>query len=140
MLNYQKKGEVAVIHIDDGRANAISHAFIEALTDALERARNEASAVALFGRPGRFSAGFDLSVVNAGGSAAQALVASGGAMLKAIYSHPLPLVVGCTGHAIAAGALILLAADSRIGTAGATDCRGKRQANRRQNFLHFTGR
>ena len=118
MLNYQKNGEVAVIHIDDGKANAISHAFIEALTDALERARNEASAVALFGRPGRFSAGFDLSVVNAGGSAAQALVASGGAMLKAIYSHPLPLVVGCTGHAIAAGALILLAADSRIGTAG----------------------
>ena len=84
MLNYQKNGEVAVIHIDDGKANAISHAFIEALTDALERARNEASAVALFGRPGRFSAGFDLSVVNAGGSAAQALVASGGAMLKAI--------------------------------------------------------
>ena len=118
MLNYQKNGEVAVIHVDDGKANAISHAFIEALTDALERARNEASAVALFGRPGRFSAGFDLSVVNAGGSAAQALVASGGAMLKAIYSLPLPLVVGCTGHAIAAGALILLAADSRIGTAG----------------------
>ena len=118
MLNYQTKGEVAVIHIDDGKANAISHAFIDQLTRALERARNEASAVALFGRPGRFSAGFDLSVVNAGGAAAQTLVAAGGAMLKVIYSHPLPVVVGCTGHAIAAGALILLAADSRIGAAG----------------------
>ena len=53
MLNYQTKGEVAVIHIDDGKANAISHAFIDQLTRALERARNEASAVALFGRPGR---------------------------------------------------------------------------------------
>ena len=118
MLNYQTKGEVAVIHIDDGKANAISHAFIDQLTRALERARNEASAVALFGRPGRFSAGFDLSVVNAGGGAAQTLAAAGGAMLKGIYSHPLPVVVGCTGHAIAAGALILLAADSRIGAAG----------------------
>ena len=118
MLNYQTKGEVAVIHIDDGKANAISHAFIDQLTRALERARNEASAVALFGRPGRFSAGFDLSVVNAGGAAAQTRAAAGGAMLKANNSHPLPVVVGCTGHAIAAGALILLAADSRIGAGG----------------------
>ncbi len=118
MLDYQQVGEVAIIHIDDGKANAINHAFIEELTDALERSRNEASAIALFGRPGRFSAGFDLSVVSDGGSAAQTLVAAGGSMLKTIYSHPQPLVVGCTGHAIAAGALMLLAADSRIGTAG----------------------
>ena len=100
MLDYQKVGEVAVIHMDDGKANAINHAFIEELTDALERSRNEASAIALFGRPGRFSAGFDLSVVSDGGSAAQTLVAAGGSMLKTIYSHPQPLVVGCTGHAL----------------------------------------
>ncbi|MEC8833362.1 MAG: enoyl-CoA hydratase-related protein, partial [Pseudomonadota bacterium] len=118
MLDYQQVGEVAVIHIDDGKANAINHTFIEELTQALERSRSEASAIALFGRPGRFSAGFDLSVVGNGGTAAQTLVAAGGRMLKTIYSHPQPVVIGCTGHAIAAGALILLAADSRIGTAG----------------------
>ena len=118
MLNYQKAGDVAVNRLDDGKANAINHTFIEELTDALDRARNEASAVALFGRSGCFSGGFDLSVVENGGAAAQTLVAAGGNMLKTIYSHQQPLVVGCTGHAIAAGALILLAADSRIGTAG----------------------
>ena len=63
MLNYQKDGDVAVIRLDDGKANAINHTFIEELTDALDRARNEASAVALFGRSGCFSGGFDLSVV-----------------------------------------------------------------------------
>jgi len=77
VLNYQKDGEVAVIHIDDGKANAINHTFIEELTEALERSRNEASAIALFGRPGRFSGGFDLSVVGDGGTAAQTLVAAG---------------------------------------------------------------
>jgi enoyl-CoA hydratase/carnithine racemase len=35
MLNYQKDSEVAVIHIDDGKANAINHTFIEELTEAL---------------------------------------------------------------------------------------------------------
>ena len=32
--------------------------------------------------------------------------------------EPLPVVAACTGHALAAGALVLLAADHRIGMAG----------------------
>jgi enoyl-CoA hydratase len=36
-----------------------------------------------------------------------------------LYAFPKPFVVACTGHAMAAGALILLAADARFGAAGA---------------------
>jgi enoyl-CoA hydratase len=39
-------------------------------------------------------------------------------LLKAIYTHPRPVVVACTGHALALGALMLLASDYRIGTEG----------------------
>ena len=46
------------------------------------------------------------------------LVTAGAELLLDIYTHPLPIVIGCTGHAMAAGALLLLAADTRIGAEG----------------------
>ena len=36
-----------------------------------------------------------------------------------IYEYPLPVVIACTGHALAAGGLLLLTADARIGAEGA---------------------
>ena len=60
MLNYRKEGDVAVITMDDGKANAVSHSYIESLSDGLDRAEGEAKAVVLQGRSGVFSAGFDL--------------------------------------------------------------------------------
>jgi len=35
-----------------------------------------------------------------------------------LYGFPRPVVVACTGHALAAGAILLLVADHRIGAAG----------------------
>ena len=35
-----------------------------------------------------------------------------------IYTFPRPVVVACTGHALAAGAILLLVSDVRIGTRG----------------------
>jgi enoyl-CoA hydratase len=35
-----------------------------------------------------------------------------------IYNHPKPVVVGCTGHAVAMGAFIVMAGDERIGAEG----------------------
>ena len=35
-----------------------------------------------------------------------------------LYQFPLPVVAACTGHALAAGALLLLASDARIGARG----------------------
>lgn len=109
---------VAVLHLDDGKANAISHEVIGLVHDALDRSLEEAGAVALVGRPGRFSAGFDLSVMTAGDQPMQELVLAGAELLLRLYGHPQPVVAACTGHALAGGALLLLAADSRIGAAG----------------------
>jgi enoyl-CoA hydratase len=70
-LTYERDGSVAVVRLDDGKANVVSHELIADLRAALERARGEASAVVLAGRDGRFSAGFDLTVMGAGPDSAR---------------------------------------------------------------------
>jgi enoyl-CoA hydratase len=117
-VQYLRAGDVARITIDDGKANALSQAVIDAIGSALDRAEQEAGAVVLAGRPGRFSAGFDLSVMRAGIDGVRALVRSGAELSMRVYSFPRPVVVACTGHALAAGAILLMSADVRIGAAG----------------------
>jgi enoyl-CoA hydratase len=92
---------------------------MDALDAALDRAEREASAVVLAGRAGRYSAGFDLQEMMAGPERAQALVTRGAGILLRLYALPLPLVMACTGHALAGGALVLLTGDVRIAARGA---------------------
>ena len=73
----------------------------------------------LVGRPGRFCAGFDLGVMREGGpSAAKELVTGGARLALRLARHPGPVVIACTGHALAMGAVLLTVADSRIGALG----------------------
>ena len=111
---------VAVVRLDDGKANAVSHRLIDQVHEALDRAEDEAGAVAFIGREGRFSAGFDLSVMTQGADATRGLVRAGGELLMRVFTHPQPTVAAVTGHALAAGALLCLACDTRLGAAGAT--------------------
>ncbi len=118
-LHYEQVGDVAVITLDDGKANACGFAMLEAIGTALDRARLETRAVALIGRPGVLSGGFDLKVINGGDAAElQRLITLGVRTLMRLYGHPQPVVIGATGHAVALGAFMLLAGDYRVGTAG----------------------
>ena len=117
-IDYTVKDSVALLRFDDGKANAISHGALNALNLALDHAEKDAGAVLLLGRPGRFSAGFDLATMSEGPDAARALVSSGAELLARMVEAPLPIVAGCTGHALAMGALMLLAADQRLGASG----------------------
>jgi enoyl-CoA hydratase len=117
-LTYTLEGTTAVLQMDDGKANALSDAMIEALLASLARAEKEASAVVLAGRAERFCAGFDLKVMMSGPENAKALLRRGSDLLMKLYGAPLPLVIACTGHALAGGALVLLTGDVRIGAAG----------------------
>ena len=118
MLTFTLDEQVAVLNLDDGKANAITSQFCVALIEALDRAEREAKAVALIGRPGRFCAGFDLNEFKRGPEATEALLNHGAKMLTRLFRHPQPVVVGCSGHAVAGGALILLTGDTRIGVEG----------------------
>ncbi len=118
MSTYTLTDDLAIIEVDDGKANAVGHTFIETVSAGLDRALGEARAVVVKGRPGVFSAGFDLKEFEKGPDATQALVNAGARLLLKTFSHPQPVVAACTGHAVAAGALMLLACDTRVGAAG----------------------
>ncbi len=118
-LSYTLEGTTAVLRMDDGKANALSDAMIDALVAALDRAEKEASAIVLVGRPDRFCAGFDLKIMMSGPDNAKALLRRGAALLMKLYGVSIPLVIACTGHALAGGALVLLTGDVRVGTTGA---------------------
>lgn len=117
-VRLELRDDVALITLDDGKANALSPILIDALRDALQRAGEQAGAVVLTGRPQRFSAGFDLKIMASGPEAMLSLVRDGTALLLELCAFPLPVVGAATGHAIAGGVLLLATADHRVGTAG----------------------
>jgi enoyl-CoA hydratase len=114
------QGNVALIRMDDGKANVINQAMIASLNAALDEADAKAKAIVLSGREGRFSGGFDLQALTGSGQqAAIELLDAGAKLLVRLYSNPLPVVAACTGHAIAMGVFILHACDTRVGASGA---------------------
>jgi enoyl-CoA hydratase len=92
--------------------------MLSALNAALDRAVADRAVVVLTGRPNTFSAGFDLKTLTAGGVDAQKMVTMGFELGHRMLSFPTPIVVACTGHAIAMGVFLVLAADYRIGAEG----------------------
>jgi enoyl-CoA hydratase len=111
--------DIAVITMDDGKANAINPTMLASLGAALDQAEKQARAVVIAGREQRFSAGFDLKLMQgATPDAVAELVKAGGRLALRLYDFPMPVVAACTGHGIAMGCFILLACDVRIGSAG----------------------
>lgn len=122
--------DIALIRMDDGKANAINLEMIAALNAGLDEAEAEAKAIVLTGREGRFSGGFDLKAL-AGYSPENVarLLDQGAELLLRLYGGPLPTVAACNGHAIAMGTFILLACDTRIGVNGAFKLGANETAN-----------
>jgi enoyl-CoA hydratase len=117
-VRVEQVGAVMVVHLDDGKANALSAEVIAAVSAALDHAESDpgVGAVVLHGRPGKFCAGFDLNVMRAGDvGAVLRLVSDGGELVRRCYGSPVPVVAASTGHALAAGALLLLGCDVRVG-------------------------
>jgi len=81
---YSVKDSIAVIRMDDGKVNALGPTMQQALNEAIDRADSD----------------------NAG-----ALVITGN---ERVFSHPKPVVMACTGHAIAMGAFLLSSGDHRV--------------------------
>lgn len=119
-VTFEKQDHVAIITLDDGKANAITRAVLDELNRILDEvdADPEVRALLIAGRPGRFSAGFDLAAMTSSRESMVDLVVAGGRFLARLLLEPRPVVVACTGHALAMGGLFLLAADHRIGAAG----------------------
>jgi len=122
LVQYEVRDRIAHVTIANGKANALSFDVLGGLDDALSRAEDageaEVGALLITGAPGMFSGGFDLKVMRSDPESAGRLVTDGGELFVRMYGSPVPIVVACSGHAIAAGALLLLGADARIGARG----------------------
>jgi enoyl-CoA hydratase len=118
VLTIERRGPVMVLHLDDGKANALTFDLIAAMQAAVTEAEADEAigAVVIHGREGRFSGGFDLGVMYGGDfSKIVELVADGGDLVRTLWGCGIPVIAACTGSAVAAGALILLGCDVRIG-------------------------
>jgi enoyl-CoA hydratase len=110
---------VMVTTVDDGKVNALTFELMEGLRSAIARASEQGRPLVITGRDGCLSAGFDLAVVNSGEEdRITALFGAGAELYGAMVAAPVPVIVSCTGHALAGGALLLLSADYRIGRNG----------------------
>ena len=119
LLTHEKLEEISIIKLDDGKANAMGPSMIEALNRELDNAQDSSRAVLIIGRPGLLSAGFDLSIIKSGDTAAiKAMVNAGAKLLMRIYGFSIPVVMATTGHGVALGGFLLLAADYRFGVKG----------------------
>jgi enoyl-CoA hydratase len=121
VVSWSRKDRIVTIGIDNGKANAISPAVLAGINEALDSvdaAGDDVGAVILHGKPGVLSGGFELQIMRAGGRDRFDLVADGGDLCARLYGSAVPIVAACTGHAVAAGALILLGSHFRVGARG----------------------
>tara|TARA_B100000686_G_scaffold307583_1_gene347922 strand:- start:77 stop:781 length:705 start_codon:yes stop_codon:yes gene_type:complete len=119
LVTYTSENNISLIKMDDGKANVMSIQLLKELNAALDQAEQALSPVILVGRENMFSGGFDLSVFKSGDSEQILEMLTLGAELSyRMLSYPLPIIVACTGHAIAMGTFLLLSCDYRIGAKG----------------------
>ncbi|MCV7440820.1 crotonase/enoyl-CoA hydratase family protein [Mycobacterium paraense] len=119
-VTYRRDESIAVITMDDGKVNALGPTMLQALNEALDSAdRDDVGAVVIAGNHRVFSGGFDLKVL-AGGEVQPAidLLRAGFELSYRVLSYPKPVVMACTGPAIAMGSFLLCSGDHRIAAPG----------------------
>ena len=122
LVSYEVSDRIATATITNGKANALSPDVLAGLDEALTRAEDageaEVGALIVTGTPGMLTGGFDLKVIRSSPQDAGRMVTDGGALFARMFGSEVPVIVACTGHAIAAGTLLMMGADYRVGARG----------------------
>lgn len=119
-VSYNHANSMATITLDDGKVNALSIDMLTEINAALDQAESDGAVVVLTGRPGTFSAGFDLAVLRKGGKPAASMLQAGFDLAYRMLSFPTPVIIACSGHTVAMGVFLLLSGDYRIGASDTT--------------------
>ena len=82
---------IAIITLDDGKANAFSFDMMVAINDAMDEAEASADVIIITGRDGVMCAGFDLKVMQNDANKVPEMVGNGGRLLVRIFSSKKPV-------------------------------------------------
>ena len=119
MVSYEFQDNVAVLRMDDGKANALNGSSLTSLELALD-ATSSARALVLGGRGGFFSGGLDLkNLPSLPPDQLQSVLRQFIRAVRRLMESPAPIVAAVSGHALAGGAVLALACDYTIGIPGA---------------------
>lgn len=119
-ISIQVADTFAEMRIDTGAMNIIGPDAAKDMRDGLRdlAARPDVSVLVLRGRDDAFSAGLDLGVLGDEPEKAADLLKSMGEALRELAAFPVPTIAVAEGHAVAAGAMLLMASTLRIGVDG----------------------
>jgi len=115
---FEIRDGVAQLQLDDGKVNVMSTPMLNAISEGLKQAAAAKMPALLTGRPGIFSAGFDMGTFARGIDPSREMVQAGIDLILQILSQPYPVMTMCTGHAFPMGAFLMLSADIRFGLDG----------------------
>lgn len=116
MIELEQRGAVTVLRMVRGKGNALNLEFIAALGDALDQIERGASRAAIItGQGSTFGAGVDLrALLDGGPDYMRRFMPTMVQSFERLATFPKPLVAAVNGHAIAGGAIIMLACDQRL--------------------------
>jgi enoyl-CoA hydratase len=118
-VTYFRSGAISHIVMDDGKANVMSLAMLNALHDAFAQAERDKGVTVLSARGKHFSGGFDLNVFAKGSADEQyGMVKAGAELALRILSFPYPVVAACHGNAYPMGAFLIMSPDYRLAAEG----------------------
>jgi enoyl-CoA hydratase len=114
-------GDVAVVRLEGGKANAMNEAFLDGLDRAFgEFESSTAKAAVITGYATYFSAGLDLAALAPMSRAdLRAFLAKFHRAMLRVFRCSRPVVAAVNGHAIAGGCVLAMQADHRVAAAGA---------------------
>jgi enoyl-CoA hydratase len=116
MIELEDRGAVTALRMVRGKGNALNLEFAQALLDAFDRLRQSAArAAVLTGQGSVFGAGVDLPALAEGGAGyVRQFLPLLGRLFELLATFPKPVVAAVNGHAIAGGAILMLACDQRL--------------------------
>ena len=117
-LSIERQPPLRLVSLDTGKRNVLTLEAVEALRKAISPDA-DAPVVVLRGRSDGFCSGLDNATLAKGEVEREELLSAMAALLLTAIEGPTRIVIACEGHAVAAGAMLLLVADVRIAASGA---------------------
>jgi enoyl-CoA hydratase len=116
MIELEDRGTVTILRMARGKGNALNLDLVTAVDETLDRLEHGATrGVVITGQGSVFGAGVDLMELLGGGETyIRQFIPRMIGSFRRLATFPKPIVAAVNGHAIAGGAILMLACDQRL--------------------------